>query len=116
MKECLSLFSQAWQKARSEGWERSFCEKNFLSHGTMDMILGMRTQLLGQLRAIGQLQQFLFYIPFSLHKVCETICLLLYPNYINNWAETMDCFVVQKLTLSPIAHHPLVSIGMVLIH
>uniref|UniRef100_UPI003AAAF468 3'-5' RNA helicase YTHDC2 isoform X2 n=1 Tax=Centroberyx gerrardi TaxID=166262 RepID=UPI003AAAF468 len=44
---------QAWQKARSDGWERSFCEKNFLSQATMDMIIGMRTQLLGQLRAIG---------------------------------------------------------------
>ncbi|XP_038148771.1 3'-5' RNA helicase YTHDC2 isoform X1 [Cyprinodon tularosa] len=44
---------QGWQKARSEGWDRSFCEKNFLSQSTMDMILGMRTQLLGQLRAIG---------------------------------------------------------------
>ncbi|XP_040013730.1 3'-5' RNA helicase YTHDC2 isoform X2 [Xiphias gladius] len=44
---------QAWQKARSDGWERVFCEKNFLSQATMDMILGMRTQLLGQLRAIG---------------------------------------------------------------
>ncbi|XP_034751396.1 3'-5' RNA helicase YTHDC2 isoform X2 [Etheostoma cragini] len=44
---------QAWQKARSDGWERSFCEKNFLSQATMEMILGMRTQLLGQLRAIG---------------------------------------------------------------
>ncbi|XP_072227665.1 3'-5' RNA helicase YTHDC2 isoform X2 [Leuresthes tenuis] len=44
---------QAWQKARSDGWERSFCQKNFLSQATMDMILGMRTQLLGQLRAIG---------------------------------------------------------------
>ncbi|XP_030640259.1 3'-5' RNA helicase YTHDC2 [Chanos chanos] len=44
---------QAWQKARSEGWERSFCEKNFLSQAGMEMIIGMRTQLLGQLRAIG---------------------------------------------------------------
>uniref|UniRef100_UPI0037E88EAD 3'-5' RNA helicase YTHDC2 isoform X2 n=1 Tax=Semicossyphus pulcher TaxID=241346 RepID=UPI0037E88EAD len=44
---------QLWQKARSDGWERTFCEKNFLSQATMDMILGMRTQLLGQLRAIG---------------------------------------------------------------
>ncbi|KAM7393407.1 hypothetical protein PAMA_008186 [Pampus argenteus] len=44
---------QAWQKARIDGWERSFCEKNFLSQPTMDMILGMRTQLLGHLRAIG---------------------------------------------------------------
>uniref|UniRef100_A0A3B3HYC5 RNA helicase n=1 Tax=Oryzias latipes TaxID=8090 RepID=A0A3B3HYC5_ORYLA len=44
---------QAWQKARSDGWERTFCEKNFLSQATMDIILGMRTQLLGHLRAIG---------------------------------------------------------------
>uniref|UniRef100_A0A3B3T4R6 RNA helicase n=1 Tax=Paramormyrops kingsleyae TaxID=1676925 RepID=A0A3B3T4R6_9TELE len=44
---------QAWQKARSDGWERVFCEKNFLSQATMEMIIGMRTQLLGQLRAIG---------------------------------------------------------------
>ncbi|XP_068103375.1 3'-5' RNA helicase YTHDC2 isoform X2 [Hyperolius riggenbachi] len=44
---------QAWQKARSDGWERSFCEKNFLSQATMEIIIGMRTQLLGQLRASG---------------------------------------------------------------
>ncbi|XP_041370241.1 3'-5' RNA helicase YTHDC2-like isoform X2 [Gigantopelta aegis] len=44
---------QAWQKARTEGWERSFCEKNFLSSACMEMVVGMRTQLLGQLRASG---------------------------------------------------------------
>uniref|UniRef100_A0A8D3AHL2 RNA helicase n=1 Tax=Scophthalmus maximus TaxID=52904 RepID=A0A8D3AHL2_SCOMX len=44
---------QAWQKSRYEGCERSFCEKNFLSQSTMEMILGMRIQLLAQLRAIG---------------------------------------------------------------
>lgn len=44
---------QAWQKARSDGWERAFCEKNFLSQATMQIIAGMRTQLLGQLRASG---------------------------------------------------------------
>uniref|UniRef100_A0A4W3KB39 RNA helicase n=1 Tax=Callorhinchus milii TaxID=7868 RepID=A0A4W3KB39_CALMI len=44
---------QAWQKARSDGWERAFCEKNFLSQATMEIIIGMRTQLLGQLRATG---------------------------------------------------------------
>ncbi|XP_009958574.1 PREDICTED: probable ATP-dependent RNA helicase YTHDC2 [Leptosomus discolor] len=44
---------QAWQKARSDGWERGFCEKNFLSQATMEIIVGMRTQLLGQLRASG---------------------------------------------------------------
>ncbi|XP_009992034.1 PREDICTED: YTH domain-containing protein 2-like, partial [Chaetura pelagica] len=43
----------AWQKARSDGWERAFCEKNFLSQATMEIIVGMRTQLLGQLRASG---------------------------------------------------------------
>uniref|UniRef100_W5KNU3 RNA helicase n=1 Tax=Astyanax mexicanus TaxID=7994 RepID=W5KNU3_ASTMX len=44
---------QAWQKARADGWERSFCENNFLSQATMEIIIGLRTQLLGQLRAIG---------------------------------------------------------------
>ncbi|ESO09137.1 hypothetical protein HELRODRAFT_110038 [Helobdella robusta] len=45
---------QSWQKARSEGWEKSFCNKNFLSSSTMEMIVSMRlTQLLGQLRAAG---------------------------------------------------------------
>lgn len=44
---------QGWQKARAEGWERSFCERNYLSFSTMEMIVGMRTQLLGQLRASG---------------------------------------------------------------
>uniref|UniRef100_A0A6I8SLL3 3'-5' RNA helicase YTHDC2 n=1 Tax=Xenopus tropicalis TaxID=8364 RepID=A0A6I8SLL3_XENTR len=44
---------QAWQKAKSDGWERAFCEKNFLSQATMEIIIGLRTQLLGQLRASG---------------------------------------------------------------
>lgn len=33
---------QAWQRARSEGYDRSFCEKNFVSSATMEMIHGMR--------------------------------------------------------------------------
>ncbi|KAF6017324.1 YTHDC2 [Bugula neritina] len=44
---------QAWQKARADGIEKSFCEKNFVSSATMEMILGMRSLLLGQLRASG---------------------------------------------------------------
>ncbi|XP_071794185.1 3'-5' RNA helicase YTHDC2-like isoform X2 [Asterias amurensis] len=44
---------QAWQRARSDGWERAFCVRNYLSQATMEMIVGMRTQLLGQLRASG---------------------------------------------------------------
>ncbi|KAL4228088.1 3'-5' RNA helicase ythdc2 [Mactra antiquata] len=48
----LRLF-QAWQKARSEGWERQFCSRNYISPAVMEMIVGMRAQLLGQLRASG---------------------------------------------------------------
>lgn len=44
---------QGWQNARANGKERSFCEKNFISASVMEMIVGMRTQLLGQLRASG---------------------------------------------------------------
>ncbi|KFM65505.1 putative ATP-dependent RNA helicase YTHDC2, partial [Stegodyphus mimosarum] len=44
---------QAWQKAKAEGHEHSFCSRNFLSAATMEMIVGMRSQLLGQLRASG---------------------------------------------------------------
>ncbi|XP_039247577.2 3'-5' RNA helicase YTHDC2-like [Styela clava] len=50
---CLLRSFQAWQKAKSDGWERAFCDKNYLSSATMQMIIGMRTQLLGQLRAAG---------------------------------------------------------------
>ncbi|XP_015520709.1 3'-5' RNA helicase YTHDC2 [Neodiprion pinetum] len=44
---------QSWQTARANGRERLFCEKNFISAATMEMVVGMRTQLLGQLRASG---------------------------------------------------------------
>lgn len=44
---------QSWQHARGNGWERSFCEKHFVSSATMEMVVGMRCQLLGQLRASG---------------------------------------------------------------
>ena len=61
--------TQAWQKARSDGWERSFCEKNFLSQATMEIIITMRTLLLGQLRAIGKCYFCLsIYTPNQDHK------------------------------------------------
>lgn len=44
---------QNWQNARANGWERIFCEKHFISSAVMEMVVGMRTQLLGQLRASG---------------------------------------------------------------
>lgn len=44
---------QAWQKARTDGWEKAFCAKNYVSPAVMEMIVGLRAQLLGQLRASG---------------------------------------------------------------
>ncbi|KZC13983.1 putative ATP-dependent RNA helicase YTHDC2 [Dufourea novaeangliae] len=44
---------QGWQNARASGKERTFCEQNFISAAVMEMVVGMRTQLLGQLRASG---------------------------------------------------------------
>lgn len=44
---------QHWQKAKTDGFEKSFCNNNFVSSSTMEMIVGMRAQLLGQLRASG---------------------------------------------------------------
>lgn len=44
---------QQWQNARSNRYERSYCENNFVSSPVMEMVVGTRTQLLGQLRASG---------------------------------------------------------------
>ncbi|VDO01904.1 unnamed protein product [Rodentolepis nana] len=44
---------QFWQKARFEGWEQSFCKKNYISAAAFDIVTTVRTQLLGQLRASG---------------------------------------------------------------
>ncbi|KAK8754608.1 hypothetical protein OTU49_016863, partial [Cherax quadricarinatus] len=44
---------QAWQKACGEGWERGWCERNYVSGATMEMIHGMRSQVLAQLRGAG---------------------------------------------------------------
>lgn len=45
--------TKAWQRAKSENMERSFCERNFVSGPTMATILAVRGQLMGQLRASG---------------------------------------------------------------
>lgn len=44
---------QGWQKAKSDGYANKFCQTNFISPSSMEMIFGIRTQLLGQLRASG---------------------------------------------------------------
>jgi len=44
---------QMWQVARMEGRERRWCKANFVSTSTMEMIVGMRNQVLSQLRVSG---------------------------------------------------------------
>lgn len=39
---------QNWQKARCDGFEQNFCQHHFISSSTMEMIVGMRAQLLGK--------------------------------------------------------------------
>lgn len=43
---------QAWQTARANGTERAFCARNLICGATMEMIVGYRSQLLAQLRAL----------------------------------------------------------------
>ncbi|CAB4063330.1 YTHDC2 [Lepeophtheirus salmonis] len=44
---------QAWQKATEEGNEEEFCKENNISSSVMNTITGLRSQLLGHLRASG---------------------------------------------------------------
>ncbi|XP_061379470.1 3'-5' RNA helicase YTHDC2-like [Danaus plexippus] len=44
---------QAWQMARANGAEKAFCSRNLICGATMEMIVGYRSQLLAQLRALG---------------------------------------------------------------
>lgn len=44
---------QGWQVAKNSGSERRFCSQYFINPAAMEMIHGIRTQLLGQLRASG---------------------------------------------------------------
>ena len=44
---------QEWQHARIENRERRWCRANQVSPSTMEMVVGMRNQVLAQLRASG---------------------------------------------------------------
>jgi len=44
---------QEWQAARAEGRERRWCQVNSVSASNMEMVVGMRNQVLAQLRASG---------------------------------------------------------------
>ncbi|XP_066911197.1 3'-5' RNA helicase YTHDC2-like [Clytia hemisphaerica] len=44
---------QGWQRAKREGKEKVYCARNFISLGTMEMVSGMRRQIIGLLRSLG---------------------------------------------------------------
>jgi len=33
---------RGWQRARSEGFDKNFCRRNYLSQATLEMMAGMR--------------------------------------------------------------------------
>ncbi|XP_060581690.1 3'-5' RNA helicase YTHDC2-like [Ruditapes philippinarum] len=96
----LRLF-QAWQKARTDGWERTFCHKNYVSPAVMEMIVGMRAQLLGQLRASGFVRargggdiRDLNTNSENWAVVKASLCAGAYPNIIR-WDKSTGSFVGQ---------------------
>lgn len=44
---------QLWQESRSKNKGRRFCEEYFVSSAVLEMVMGLRSQILGQLRASG---------------------------------------------------------------
>lgn len=48
----LRLF-QGWQAARHNNTERQYSERHFINSGSMELITGMRTHILSQLRTVG---------------------------------------------------------------
>ncbi|XP_068740703.1 3'-5' RNA helicase YTHDC2-like isoform X2 [Montipora capricornis] len=44
---------RSWQRARSQGYDKNFCRRNYLSQATLEMMAGMRSQILGQLKVAG---------------------------------------------------------------
>ena len=53
----LSKSFKLWSRAKEEGNEAAFCGKNFISNATMEMISGMRSQLISHLKSIGLIRQ-----------------------------------------------------------
>ena len=49
----VAAFDQ-WRQAKKKGQQAAFCAKNFVSHGTMLMLDGMRKQLRNELTQKGK--------------------------------------------------------------
>jgi ATP-dependent RNA helicase YTHDC2 len=48
-----NFFLKLWQESRSKNKGRRFCEEYFVSSAVLEMVMGLRSQILGQLRASG---------------------------------------------------------------
>ncbi|XP_013779316.1 probable ATP-dependent RNA helicase YTHDC2 isoform X2 [Limulus polyphemus] len=101
---------QAWQKARNDGYEKAFGEKTFISAATMEMIVGIRTQLLGQLRASGFVRargggdiRDLNSNSENWAVVKAALCAGMYPNLIRVDRERQQLITQQE---SKVRFHP----------
>lgn len=70
---------QLWNESRSLKRDRQFCRENFISSGSMQMICGVRSQILGHLRSIGLIQH---RAPGNIHELNR---------HSDNWAVVKAC-------------------------
>lgn len=74
----LKVFQQ-WNESKSIGQDRQFCRDNYINNGCMQMICGVRAQILGHLRSIGMIQH---KSPGSIHELNKNA---------TNWAAIKAC-------------------------
>lgn len=76
----LKVFQQ-WNESKSMGHDRQFCRDNYVNNGCMQMICGIRSQILGHLRSIGMIQH---KAPGNIHELNKNA---------KNWAVIKACLV-----------------------
>ncbi|XP_063701962.1 3'-5' RNA helicase YTHDC2-like [Culicoides brevitarsis] len=72
---------QKWSREKTMRNERRFCQQNYLRYGTLDMISGVRSQILGQLRSIGFIRP---YGPGNIRDLNQ---------HSSSWAMVKACIV-----------------------
>lgn len=70
---------QLWNESRALKRDRQFCHDNFISSGSMQMICGVRSQILGHLRSVGLIQH---RAPGNIHELNR---------HSDNWAVVKAC-------------------------
>lgn len=70
---------QQWNESKSAGYERQFCRENYVSSGSLQMICGVRSQILGHLRSIGMIQH---RAPGNIHELNK---------HSDNWPMVKAC-------------------------